>query len=87
MRACLDNCCYNHPFNDQKDLRTALESERFVAHLSRESMDYTKWRQDKFEDLSLENSERATRESGQMVRNARKVEAALHGLSSKSAIS
>ena len=31
-----------------------LETERFVAYLSRERADYTKWRQDRFDDLPLE---------------------------------
>ena len=26
MRVYLDNCCYNRPFDDQSDLRTALET-------------------------------------------------------------
>ena len=26
LRVCLDNCCYNRPFDDQSDLRTALET-------------------------------------------------------------
>ena len=36
-----------------------LETERFIAHLSCERTDYTKWRQNQFEDLTLE--ERVTR--------------------------
>ncbi|MBR3086230.1 MAG: hypothetical protein IKH04_07490 [Kiritimatiellae bacterium] len=46
-----------------------LETERFIAYLSRERADYTKWRQNQFEDLSLEELGRATRESGEFVRS------------------
>lgn len=46
-----------------------LETERFVAYLSRERADYTKWRQDRFDDLTLEELGRATRESGKAVRH------------------
>lgn len=54
-----------------------LETERFIAHLSRERMDYTKWRQDQFEDLSLEELGRATRESGDKIRGMERARAAL----------
>ena len=60
-----------------------LETERFIAHLSRESMDYTKWRQDQFEDVSLEELAAETRKSGEHVRAAREAEAALSSISSK----
>ena len=62
-----------------------LETERFIAHLSRESADYTKWRQDKFDDLSLEELGRATRESGKEVREQLKVKAAFSAHSLKAA--
>ena len=64
-----------------------LETERFIAHLSRESMDYTKWRQDQFDDVSLEELAAETQKSGERVRAARKVEAALSSPSSKAHIS
>lgn len=54
-----------------------LETERFIAYLSRERADYTKWRQDQFEDLSLEELGRETRKSGKFVRSARNAEAVL----------
>ncbi len=54
-----------------------LETERFIAYLSREQSDYTKWRQDQFEDLSLEDLGKATRESGKFVRRVRSVEAVI----------
>ena len=63
-----------------------LETERFIAHLSRERMDYTKWRQDQFDDLTLEELGRATRESGEKVRSARRAESAIAGLSSKAPV-
>jgi len=31
-----------------------IEAERFVALIQREPFDYTKWRQDKWNDLSIE---------------------------------
>lgn len=31
-----------------------VEAERFIALIQREPFDYTKWRQDVFEDLSIE---------------------------------
>jgi len=54
-----------------------LETERFIAHLSRESTDYTKWRQDQFEDMSLEELGNATRESGKTVKGTLKVREAM----------
>ena len=54
-----------------------LETERFIAHLSRERMDYTEWRQGQFDDMSLEDLARATRETGKRIREARKMESAL----------
>ena len=58
-----------------------LETERFIAHLSRERTDYTEWRKDQFEDLSLEELARATRESGQKVRGVVRTDAAIARLS------
>jgi hypothetical protein len=54
-----------------------LETERFIAHLSRESADYTKWRENQFEDLSLEELGQETRKSGETIRRACEVEAIL----------
>ncbi len=54
-----------------------LETERFIAHLSRERTDYTKWRQNQFEDLSLEELAQATRESGRNVRAAVRADATI----------
>ena len=58
-----------------------LETERFIAHLSRERLDYTKWRQDQFEDLSLEELGRATRESGDKIRGMERAREASSRLS------
>jgi hypothetical protein len=60
-----------------------LETERFIAHLSRERTDYTKWRQNQFEDLTLEELAQATRESGKNVRAAVRADAAISRLSSR----
>ena len=62
-----------------------LETERFIAHLSRERTDYTEWRQNQFEDLSLEELARATRESGETIRGVIRTDAAIARLSSKAA--
>jgi hypothetical protein len=35
-----------------------IEAERFVALIQRESFDYTQWRQDKWEDLSIDEISR-----------------------------
>ena len=43
----------------------------YLEALSRESADYTKWRQTHFEDMSLEDLGIATKESGRMVRRER----------------
>jgi hypothetical protein len=51
-----------------------LETERFIAYLSRERADYTKWRQNRFEDLSLEELAQATRKSGEFVRSSRSLD-------------
>ena len=40
----LDNCCYNRPF----------ESEIFILNLKQERFDYTEWRQNLYEDMSLD---------------------------------
>ena len=61
-----------------------LETERFVAHLSRERMDYTNWRQDQFEDMSLEDLAQATRKAGDEIRGIERMRSAIgarrHGL-------
>ena len=35
-----------------------IEAERFIALIQREPFDYTKWRQDKWEDLSIDEISR-----------------------------
>ncbi|MCP4654113.1 MAG: hypothetical protein GY856_01710 [bacterium] len=35
-----------------------IEAERFIALIQREPFDYTQWRQDKWEDLSIEEISR-----------------------------
>jgi hypothetical protein len=35
-----------------------IEAERFVALIQREPFDYTKWRQDRWEDLSIDEISR-----------------------------
>lgn len=49
-----DAALSSHGMNVLVQNVSLLETERFIAHLSRESLDYTEWRQDQFEDLSLE---------------------------------
>ena len=57
-----------------------LETERFIAHLSRESADYTEWRQNQFDDLTIEELGRATRESGKRIKSVLNADAALASL-------
>ena len=80
MRVYLDNCCYNRPFDDQHNLATALES---FAILSRESADYTEWRQNQFDDLTIEELGRATRESGEHIKSVLRADAAVTRLRRK----
>ena len=57
-----------------------LETERFIAHLSRESADYTEWRQNQFDDLTIEELGRATRESGKRIKSVLEADSAVAGL-------
>ena len=57
-----------------------LETERFIAHLSRESADYTEWRQNQFDDLTIEELGRATRESGKRIKSVLNADAAVASL-------
>jgi len=57
-----------------------LETERFIAHLSRESADYTEWRQNQFDDLTIEELGRATRESGKRIKSILETDAAVASL-------
>jgi len=41
-------------FNALKEKLDPVEFERFIVIINREKFDYTKWRKDLFEDLSLE---------------------------------
>ena len=83
MRVYLDNCCYNRPFDDQENLAVALET--FAKLQIQAQIDYTEWRQNQFEDLSLEELARATRESGETIRAVIRADAAVARLSSKAA--
>ena len=60
-----------------------LETERFIAYLSRESADYTEWRQNQFDDLTIEELGRATRESGERIKSVLQADAALSELQQK----
>ena len=60
-----------------------LETERFIAHLSRESADYTEWRQNQFDDLTIEELGRATRESGKRIKSILETDAAVASLRRK----
>ena len=57
-----------------------LETERFIAYLSRESEDYTEWRQNQFDDLTIEELGRATRESGKRIKSVLNADAAFASL-------
>ena len=60
-----------------------LETERFIAHLSRESADYTEWRKNQFDDLTIEELGRATRESGKRIKSVLEADAAVASLHRK----
>ena len=60
-----------------------LETERFIAYLSRESTDYTEWRQNQFDDLTIEELGRATRESGKHIKSVLQADAAVDRLRRK----
>ena len=60
-----------------------LETERFIAYLSRESADYTAWRQNQFDDLTIEELGRATRESGERIRSVLRADATVSQLQRK----
>ena len=60
-----------------------LETERFIAYLSRESADYMEWRQNQFDDLTIEELGRATRESGERIKSVLQADAALSELQQK----
>ena len=60
-----------------------LETERFIAYLSRESADYTAWRQNQFDDLTIEELGCATRESGERIRSVLHADAAVSRLQRK----
>ena len=77
MRVYLDNCCYNRPFDDRFG---DVDAERFIAYLSRESEDYTEWRQNQFDDLTIEELGRATRESGKRIKSVLNADAAFASL-------
>lgn len=60
-----------------------LETERFIAYLSRESADYTAWRQNQFDGLTIEELGRATRESGERIRSVLQADTAVLRLQRK----
>jgi hypothetical protein len=62
----------NHCFKVLVNNVGLLGMERFVAYLSREKHDYTKWRQDQFDDMSIEDLGLATRKEGENIRQTRK---------------
>ncbi|MDR2716284.1 MAG: hypothetical protein LBB46_06020 [Coriobacteriaceae bacterium] len=52
MRIYLDNCCFNRPFDDQKQIKVKLETEAKLS-IQRQISDYTEWQQSLFEGLSV----------------------------------
>jgi len=62
MRA--DNIIKKIGFNALAEKLDPVELERFIVLLNREKFDYTKWRKDLFEEMSIEQiSEEAERYS------------------------
>jgi hypothetical protein len=60
-----------------------LDTERFIAYLSRESADYTEWRQNQFDDLTIEELGHATRKSGKHIKSVLQADAAVASLRRK----
>ena len=56
MKIYLDNCCYNRPYDDQSQLRISLET---ISVIMREKFDYTKWQQQRFDNMSSEEFQNA----------------------------
>ena len=77
MRVYLDNCCYNRPFDDQHNLATALES------FAKLQIHNTEWRQNQFDDLTIEELGRATREAGKRIKSILETDAAVASLRRK----
>ena len=44
-----------------------VEAERFIMLIQREPFDYTKWQEDLFEDMSIEEIAKAANEVGQLI--------------------
>ncbi len=53
------------------------------CNLSREGADYTEWRQNQFDDLTIEELGRATRESGKRIKGVLQADAAVSRLRQK----
>jgi hypothetical protein len=47
LRVYLDNCCYNRPFDD-------LTQKKIEDYRGRKGFDYTKWRENLWDDLTLD---------------------------------
>jgi ligand-binding SRPBCC domain-containing protein len=70
IRVYLDNCVYNRPFDDQTQIKIALETEKginvlleqlgvldteqFISTLLKEPFDYTEWSRQYFADYNPE---------------------------------
>lgn len=62
-----DTIIKHEGFQALKERLDPVEMERFIVLMNREKFDYTKWREDLFEDLSLEElADRADRFSEEL---------------------
>jgi hypothetical protein len=63
-RICLDNCCYNRPFDDQEQPNIRDETtEIFISTISANKTNYTEWWRDNlYCGMSVEEIARRTAE-------------------------
>ena len=54
IKVYLDNCAYNRPFDDQTQVKIALEA---IAKQHIQRLDYTEWRKTHFADIDSDPAE------------------------------
>jgi hypothetical protein len=52
-RLYLDNCSLNRPYDDKSLLKNYLEAEA-KTYIQKEPFDYTKWQEDLFKNMTIE---------------------------------
>ena len=55
LKIYLDNCCYSRPFDDLSHESIHNEAaEIFITKVSRTGFDYTEWRENLWDDLTID---------------------------------